>query len=196
MHVIKSLIVALLGLGSLASSSADVPALEGRWASAEFRATVAGTSTLHDWSVESTSAVGEIDSTNPAAIRGYLQLAANSLANKSSGLNSRMYAALKTEAYPQIKFEATGVDRPAGPVEPGVAQTWSVRGRLILSGGTRELTLVTRATLQPDGRLLLETETPLKMTDFGIKPPTFMGMVRTGDAVTVKIRWLLNRSAP
>lgn len=100
MHVIKSLIVALLALGSLASSSAEVPALEGRWASAEFRATVAGTSTLHDWSVESTSAVGEIDAADPAAIRGSLRLTAKSLVNESDRLHSRMYAALKTETYP------------------------------------------------------------------------------------------------
>ena len=196
MHLIRILLVALSGLGALTSSSAAAPAFEGRWASAEFRATVAGTSTLHDWSVESTSAVGEIDTTNPAAIRGSLRLAAKSLVNESDGLNSRMYAALKSEAYPQIKFEALAVDRPADPMVPGVAQTWSVRGSLILSGATRELTLVTRTTLRPDGTLLLEMETPLKMTDFGIKPPTFMGMVRTGDPVTIKIRWLLNRSTP
>jgi polyisoprenoid-binding protein YceI len=195
MHLNKLLLAALLGLGALASSAADA-AFETRWASAEFRATVAGTSTLHDWSVESTAAVGEIDTTNPAAIRGSLRLAADSLANESNGLNSRMYAALKTDKYPQIRFEATAVERPTGPVVPGVPQTWSIHGRLILSGTTRELTLPARATFRPEGTLLLETETPLKMTDFGIKPPTFMGMVRTGDAVTVKIRWLLNRSVP
>ena len=32
------------------------------------------------------------------------------------------------------------------------------------------------------------TETPLKMTDFGMKPPTaMMGMIKSGNDVTVKV---------
>ena len=39
--------------------------------------------------------------------------------------------------------------------------------------------------------VVFETEVSLQMTDYGIKPPTFMGMIRTGDEVVVRIRWLL-----
>ena len=44
--------------------------------------------------------------------------------------------------------------------------------------------------------LTIMTQTPLKMTDFGMKPPTAMaGMIKSGDQVTVKITWHLARKA-
>ncbi len=186
--------VALLALVSAAVASAAEAPRAGRWSSAEFKAVVSGTSTLHDWQVESLRASGEIDLTNPAAVSGRLSLAAESLDHESGGLKSRMYTALKSDAHKQIVFDASSIELPAKPAASGAAEVWTVRGRLSLAGASREITLSPRVSLLADGSLQLEAEAPVKMTDFGIKPPTFMGMVRTGDDVTVKIVWRLIRS--
>ncbi len=44
--------------------------------------------------------------------------------------------------------------------------------------------------------LSIATKTPLKMTDYGMTPPTAMfGMIRSGDAVTVEVTWKLTTVA-
>jgi hypothetical protein len=193
MNLRKTLTV-LLSLGSLTLTAADNPAAVSRWTSVELRTVVKGTSTMHDWSVESTNATGSITLTPPAAVNGSLTLPAKSLAGGPSGLNGRMYNALKVDNWPEISFEALEGSYPAAPAT-GLSQIWTIRGRLTVCGQSRELVLKPIVTLEPDGRLLLVTKTTLKMTDYGVKPPTFMGMVRTGDTVTIELRWLLNRAA-
>ena len=40
--------------------------------------------------------------------------------------------------------------------------------------------------------LTITTECGLKMTDYGVKPPTAMfGVIKSGDAISVKIKWEL-----
>jgi len=66
-----------------------------------------------------------------------------------------------------------------------------VKGTLTVAGVARPVTLV--LDVRRDGsRLLASGELPLKMSDFGIKPPTaMMGTMHTGDAVRVKIETTL-----
>jgi Uncharacterized conserved protein len=193
MTSLKSSLLALLSLISAAILPAAEASRAARWSSAEFSAVVSGTSTLHDWQVASNRASGEIDLTNPAALTGKLTVVATSLDHESDGLKSRMYTALKADAYDKIVFEATSIDLPAHDIVAGAAEVWTVRGRLTLAGTSRDITLSPRVSLLADGSLQLEAEVPVKMTDYGVKPPTFMGMVRTGNDVTVKIVWRLNR---
>lgn len=194
MHMAKSLLVSLLALGSAASLLATEPSSRAaRWTSSEFSAVVSGTSTLHDWSVTSAAASGEINLTDPASASGSLELVAESLTHDADGLKSRMYNALKTKTNPKIAFASSSIEVPATPAVADATETWTVKGRLTIAGVTREITLAPKVTIDAAGVLTLEAEHPVKMTDFGMKPPTFMGMVKTGDAVTIKIRWLLKR---
>ena len=86
------------------------------WDSAGFRAVVSGTSTLHDWSVETTVATGEY---RAASGTGKLTIPAASLSGGPKGLDERMHAALKSDAFPMIVFEALEVAAPAGALEAG-----------------------------------------------------------------------------
>lgn len=188
MHTLRFfLLLAVLG--------AAAPMRAAQWDSAEIHVTVTGTSTLHDWSVESRTATGGFVA--PAAggtsATGELRIPAKSLAGTQGGLNDRMYKALKAEAHPTIVFELVELVVPADAVD---ATPWPVRGRLTLAGTTRELTLAPTATALADGRLRLEVTTDLRMTDHGIKPPTFMGMVKTGDVVKIRIQWTLQPAPP
>lgn len=173
------LAVALLG----ASPPAGMPAA---WESAGFHATVSGTSTLHAWSVEAREATGEFKASDSGT--GMLRIPAKALSGGPKGLNERMYAALKADAHPTISFEALALKLPENLTTTSAV---SVRGRLNIAGGSREITLACRVSMPAPGELVLETETPLTMSDYGIKPPTFMGMIRTGDVVTVRVRWQL-----
>lgn len=174
-------------------------AAPGEWTSVEFHAVVAGTSTLHDWSVETRQAAGGfvVDESARTVTAGRLVIPAKSLAGSSGGLNERMYKALRADAHPDIVFELTSFEGVV-PVLPLASEpeAWTVRGVLQVSGGRREIVLTPRVAPAGDGRLELTAETRLKMTDFGVKPPTFMGMVRTGNEVTVTLRWVVQASAP
>lgn len=198
MHLLKNILRAWVGFSfimlsvTVAATSAAPPATT--WESSSFQATVRGTSTLHDWSVESTIVTGNFHVT-AGTVTGSLRLPATSLSGGPKGLNEKMHAALKAETHPTILFEASEVAWPSGAPAAGAAQEWPVHGWLTLAGTRRELPLSCHVTQQPDGQLSIVTTVDLKLTDFGIKPPTFMGVVRTGDAVNVQIRWVLRPPA-
>ncbi len=187
-HFHRALALAGLLFVTTVASASPLPA--GTWESADIHIVVQGTSTLHDWKVESRTATGEVHLSGDGMLQGFLRVPARSLAGGPNGLNDRMYAALKAVDHPAIEFNVTSLKLPteARASEP---PTWPVKGRLTIAGGTSERIVTSRVLESGAGSLVLETEVVLKMTEFGIKPPTFMGMVRTGDEVTVRVRWTL-----
>ena len=65
-------------------------------------------------------------------------------------------------------------------------------GDLTVSGKTRPIDLELHIVPHGNGQVTISTNTSLKMTDFGVKPPTAMlGMIKSGDAVNVKVDWEL-----
>ena len=109
-------------------------------------------------------------------------------------MNEKMYVALKVVEHPALIFEATEVAWPSADMKPGVTQEWPVRGGLTIAGTRRDVSLVGRVTKQPDGAFAIEVAAALRLTDFAIKPPTFMAVVRTGDDVNVQVRWVVRPS--
>jgi len=70
-------------------------------------------------------------------------------------------------------------------------------GILSVGGSERVLDIPMRVNRPSEDRLAVTGETELKMTDFGVKPPTAMfGMLKTGDMVTVRWTWTLERDRP
>lgn len=141
---------------------------------------VDGTSTLHDWTVESNKATGIIKITDNTIESVWVQVAASSLESGKSGMDRRMYEALDTRRNNQIRFESTSIrlnDDNLG----GVAV-----GRLTIAGQTRDHE-VPFTISNEGGSWKFSGETTLQMTGFSIDPPTaVMGTIRTGDDVTVR----------
>ena len=74
----------------------------------------------------------------------------------------------------------------------GAAFTLKTIGRLTIAGVTRDVTMDVAATRNADGRYTLTGQAPIRMTDFGIKPPkAMMNTIRTGDDVKVTFRWVV-----
>jgi polyisoprenoid-binding protein YceI len=196
MHLLKIIVGALAGIAAFAATAVGAvgtpPA--AAWETVSFQAVVSGTSTLHDWSVETTHAGGEFQ-VSAGTATGRLVIAAKSLAGGPKGLNEKMYAALNAERHPNIVFEARNSAWPSVSVAAGVPYDWPVHGWLTIAGARREAPLACRVTKQVDGQLAIEASVNLLLTDFDIKPPAFMGVVRTGNAVTVQVRWVLRPTA-
>lgn len=166
-----------------------------------------GTSTMHDY--ESTAGIVRVtmtrDGTKAApvnvadletliresGIRGVqVEIPVTSMKSKKDGLDKNMYKTLKATEHPTIRCELTSYS--VAPAKSG-GDTLDLRaeGTLEVAGAKRPVKLAARAWRSADGVWIAGTQ-PLKMSEFGIKPPTMMmGTLRVGDAVTVSYRLLL-----
>ena len=185
---------ALFGAALAALSRAAVPGAEAL-APAAGTVTVDGTSTLHDWSVRATALRGSLDlpagflagetSAVPAA---RFTLPVRSLQSQHEKMNKLMWEALDAAKHPDLTF---ALDSARLQGAGGSSAKVEVKGALTVAGVARPVTLVLDVRRDGD-RLVASGELPLKMSDYGIKPPTaMMGAVRTGDAVRVKIETTL-----
>src|SRR5262249_5421556 len=112
------------------------------------------------------------------------------LKSGESGLDKNMRKALKAERFPDIVFVMSGYQVAAAPA------TLTVAGELTVAGVKRPETLKASLRFQ-DGHAVIDGEQPLQMTDFGVKPPSFMmGALKTKDRVAVKFHLELELIAP
>jgi polyisoprenoid-binding protein YceI len=82
-------------------------------------------------------------------------------------------------------------------VGEGSANHFDATGRLTIGGATHPVDLDLAIVSHDDGQLMITTDIAFKMTDFNIKPPTaMMGMIKSGDAITVKVNWQLKVRSP
>jgi len=149
---------------------------------------IEGTSTLHDWSMEGNTIAGQIDADHLTAV---VTIPVASLRSEHAKMDKIMADALKAKQHPDIRYELT----QATP--PGAGATFNVKtqGRLTIAGVTRDVTLDVQGTRSADGKYTLIGTAPLKMTAFGIKPPTAMlNTIKTGDDVKVTFRWVVEKA--
>jgi polyisoprenoid-binding protein YceI len=109
---------------------------------------------------------------------------------KNDKMNSHMRKALKTDANPTIRYRLTSHEVATGA---DGALTVTLKGMLLLAGQEKELSMVANAAQDPDGRYRIMGSAELRMTEFGIKPPSLMlGTMKVHDKVVVKYEILLN----
>ncbi len=169
--------------------------------------TIQGTSTLHDWTMKGATINGVVD-VNPE-LSNELTAASWSKAGDPPGttkvvipvtsirsenlkMDKLMLKALKSKTFPEIRYEMTRAV-PAKPTSNySVART---KGQLTIAGVTREVSMDVTSVRESDTRYLLSGESTIKMSDYGIKPPTaMMGTIRTGDVVKITFRWFVERA--
>ncbi len=145
---------------------------------------VTGTSTLHDWTMTSKEGKchAEIETSAdglPTKIKSLtLQVRSESLKSGHSAMDKNAYSTLNTSDFKQIVFEMT---------EAVVAdKKVKCSGFLKVAGASKPITLDAQYKLMPNHSFLFWGTQQMKMSDFGIEPPTFMfGTVETGDVITV-----------
>lgn len=126
-----------------------------------------------------------------AGVRGLdLDVPVLTLKSGKQGLDKNLYKALKTEANPRIHFHLEHyIVTPRGAASDTLAV--SADGQLRIAGAERPVTL-TANLVRSDHGMWLEGSTVLKMTQYGVRPPTMMlGALRVNDPVTVRYRLLL-----
>jgi len=166
---------------------------------------IAGTSTLHAWTMEGATINGAIDiapeivadpmqpqawkSDSPALVSVKIPVAA--IKAEHARMNNIMLEAMKASANPEIRYELVEANPVKGSGDAFVVNT---KGKLTIAGVTRDLDMDVTAKRDGDRRYVMTGEAPIKMTDFGITPPvTMLGTLKTGNEVKVTFCWVVDR---
>ena len=151
---------------------------------------VAGTSTLHDWEMKSTSGTGtatlniangkltEIDALT-------VTLLAESVKSEKKSMDKVAYETLKTDKNKNIKYVLKSAEKVN-------ETTWELTGTYTIAGVSKVYKTSVKTTVTKEG-LNLQGTNKITFSDFGMKSPTAMlGTIRTGQDLTIKFNLNFN----
>ena len=133
----------------------------------------------------------EIDLSNPHILRS-LNVTADLRGLKSDEPNLDEKLAdrwLVTNQYPQAIFMATGIPDPPLAYHEGEAASFQLTGEMTIRDVTRPVAFQVTARLSGD-TLIGTASGTLKMTDFGIDPPSLLDFVAVEDEVRVVVNFV------
>lgn len=161
--------------------------------------TVAGTSTVRSFTCAATAVTATVEATGSDAVAGVLagqravtdadlSVGAAQLDCRNGTMNGHVRKALKAEQHPAITFRLTGYE--SARTDDGARGT--VTGVLTLAGVRKTITMHGGAAAAGNGALRVTGTHALRMTEYGIRPPSLMvGAMKVGDEVTVSFDLLL-----
>lgn len=152
---------------------------------------LSGTSTLRNWTMITHTFSGEAQfgfkSENDHQLTCIKSLTFSlevmTLKSGENGLDKSAYKALKTKQYKTIIYTLI-----SATVLPETENKYLIRtqGNLSIAGVTKEVTMDVYCIINNDETITYAGFYKLNMTDYQIKPPTFMlGMFKTDDVVTL-----------
>jgi polyisoprenoid-binding protein YceI len=157
--------------------------------------TLAGTSTLHDWTMTAHSFSGSAtisltaDNQLSSVAALSLVLPVQNLKSESDGMNSNAYEALKSDKYKDILFKLTSAEITS---LAGGKYKIAALGNLTIAGVTKSVTLNTTAMVNANGSISCIGSVPISLSNFGIERPSFMlGTMKVGDAMTLSYNMTL-----
>lgn len=151
----------------------------------DYTVTLHGTSNLHSWDekVEKVSGDARISWNNDLSFDlngANIIMEAHSIkSEEGSIMNNNTYRALKADAHPEISFQLT---YPLKSVQTKPGGSVLAKGSLTIAGVTRFIDMPVNVFMREKGKLAFEGAYTLKMTDYGIEPPTALfGTLKTGN---------------
>ena len=167
---------------------------------------IEGTSSLHDWTMDSTMVGGYLEAdakfpesalTDTKAAKPVVSvfMPVRSFKSGKSSMDLRMQKEMKEAQFKRIEYrlielKPTSAAGTAGPLK------FDATGALTVAGKTNTTTIPVTIEKLADGKIKIIGSTALKMSDYGIPPPTTLGLFTTGDEVKLKFEWLTAPKAP
>ncbi|HWH50306.1 MAG TPA: YceI family protein [Gemmatimonadaceae bacterium] len=164
-----------------------------------------GTSNLHGWSCKADKieasvdldkvAAAQLDAAPPKALkRVEVKVPVKALKCGHGAMDNNLYKALNADATPDVTYILATFE--AAPGATSDTFTLKTVGSLNIDGKENQLAMDVVATRMPDGTVLAKGTVPIKMTDYGIKPPTALfGRLKTGDEVKVNFELSIGAKA-
>jgi polyisoprenoid-binding protein YceI len=166
---------------------------------------LAGSSNVHDWdcsssqfqadvTVDSTLLVLPVMTVSKPITHVSVTIPVRSLKCGHDKMDANMYKALKADQYPQIEYTLASYE--VNRTESGTDRfTATTTGDLTVSGKTIRVQIPITAVRTASGSMTGEGTVALKMTDFGINPPTaLLGTLRTKDDIRISFKVNLDKS--
>jgi polyisoprenoid-binding protein YceI len=181
--------IVLLAMGVLSISATKL--VDNKYVlSKDYTVTIFGTSNLHNWNETVGIVTGDCNLSLNAdgsfnLEKLYLDMNVNSIKSTEGGvMNRNTYKALKSDTHPDIIFSIET------PIKAGSPETTiSAQGFLSIAGVTKPITMQVKVSMQMQGNLTFEGSQTIKMTDYGITPPTALfGTLKTGDEITINFK--------
>ena len=174
------------------------PAASRRWLPNPPRSFVSfdATHQMGDFTGRAEGVTGEFQ-VDPADLRagGITGVARVRVASLRTGNESRdrdMRKVLDADRFPEIRFTIGAVDPSFNVVTAAADTLLTVKGGLWLRGVERSVTFLARARLRDD-RIWVRGESRIRLTDFGIEPPSRL-FFKVGDQVTISFDLTLDPS--
>jgi len=158
--------------------------------------TIEGTSSLHDFHCKTNKLNAYVD-VDPGYTKDLTKVARPIAAVKvnivvktltcgNGQMDRNMYSTLKADENQLIKYTLSGYDILDGTASPS-AFTANTTGTLVVAGQEKPIAMKINAERLSDGKAVAQGEQKLRMSDFGISPPSFMfGRLKVGDQIKVK----------
>jgi hypothetical protein len=152
---------------------------------------VSGSSNLHDWTMEAKNGSIEANlnlASNVSYLAGIQSLSfnlpvKNLKSTEGSTMDNRAYDALKADKNPNINFKLLTA---ASTNSDANKSQFKVTGELTIAGVTNQISMTANSTKNADGTVIITGQQKIKLTQFGIKPPSFMfGALKVTDDITI-----------
>ena len=159
----------------------------------ESRLWVSGTSTVRSFQCQASAFDAKVESSGADAVAAVLAgekavstievtVPAEKLDCRNGTMNEHMRKALKAKEFPTVVFRATSYDLARGTESVGV----TLNGTLTLGGVEKPITVNAQARPGADGTLVVSGTREVRMTEFGLKPPSLMlGTMKVDEKITV-----------
>ena len=159
----------------------------------ESRLWVAGTSTVRAFQCQAAAFDAKVESSGADAVAAVLAgekavstvevtVPAEKLDCRNGTMNEHMRKALKAKEFPTVVFRATSYD--LARTSDSVAVT--LNGSLTLGGVEKPMTVKAVAKAGDNGTLVISGTREVRMTEFGLKPPSLMlGTMKVDEKLTV-----------
>ena len=158
--------------------------------------TIEGTSSMHAFHCKTNKIMAYVD-VDPGYTKDLTRVArpivsvkvnivVRTLSCGNGQMDKNMYSTLDADKNPIIKYTMSGYDILDGSAKP-TAFVAKTTGTLVISGQEKVISMKINAERLSDGKATAEGEQDVLMTDFGIKPPSFMfGTLKVGNEIKVK----------
>src|SRR5262245_6511052 len=196
-HVLRVVIPVAALLAAAALRAGDMVRYEAQPGS---KMRIDGTSTMHDWTVESKISGGslELDPAFDADLKTLkvqpkadVTITVRTLkSDKKPSMDAVMYDTMKHKEHPKIAYKLIELTPKSDPGQ------FDAKGALTIAGVTRTNTMPVTFERLDKSKLKVSGTTAVKMTDFGLTPPApklALGLIKTGDDVKLTFEWLTAR---
>lgn len=153
--------------------------------------TLEGDSSMHAWSCKASALEGTGEAASLGAVASSvssfeLDLPVARIECGNDTMDGKLRDALKASRFPRIAFKVSSV--ASLPAAEGGTQKLKLSGRVEVAGVQKNVTAVVTVTPGPGNVVRAVASVPLKMTDFGVEPPSAMlGLLTTKDRIIVRV---------